>query len=63
MVQLSVSNRAPAPVGTLQPADGLTPLTPSHDEQLLVAALERIEFTRSALEELMNGGVYSLVFA
>jgi hypothetical protein len=34
-----------------------------HDEQLLIAALERIELTRVALEELLNRDLSGLLFA
>lgn len=62
MVQMSVPTHAPVPASTPAPADGLPPPPPLHDEQLLIAALERIELTRSTLEELLSGGLYSQVF-
>lgn len=35
---------------------------PAHDEGLLVAALERIEVTRLALEELLSAELSGLLF-
>jgi hypothetical protein len=62
MVQPSISTATSVPAlarAALQvPADP----SPSHDEGLLVAALERIELTRVALDELLCAGLSGLPF-
>lgn len=63
MVQLSGPGRTPATPGAPQAADARGAPGSSHDEQLLIAALERIELTRVALEELLNRDLSALLFA
>lgn len=63
MVQPSIpaatTSATPARRPPVWPADPAA----SHDEVLLVAALERIELTRVALEELLSAGLSGLLFA
>ncbi|MGA3158046.1 MAG: hypothetical protein ABSE43_10790 [Steroidobacteraceae bacterium] len=62
MVQPSI------PEATMLPASARHALAlpgddePAHDEGLLVAALERIEVTRLALEELLSAELSGLLF-
>jgi hypothetical protein len=62
MVQpsLSTATSVPAPARTCLQVPADPSLT--HDEGLLVAALERIELTRVALEELLSAELSGLLF-
>jgi hypothetical protein len=62
MVQPSISTATSVPA--LARVSVQVPADPSltHDEGLLVAALERIEITRLALEELLSADLSGLLY-
>ena len=63
MVQPSIPDATPVAVPPPRPLQSLAQAVSAHDEVLLVAALERIELTRVALEELLSAGLSGMLFA
>jgi hypothetical protein len=63
MVQPSIPEPTSLPAPAHRPAPRLADPEASHDEVLLVAALERIEATRVALEELLSAELSALLHA
>jgi hypothetical protein len=60
MVQPSIPDAMSPLAAACRPAP--VPAEPAHDEVLLVAALERIEAKRLALEELLSAGLSGVLF-